>query len=111
MEFGLVAVVTLVDGGELEKVGSWTNGGGASLRAPGDCRGVVGHGTGCKVVHWDLGCKDVVVGNGTSEFEVAVGDGAQGMLEGDQFVLDVLWKRGTPKDGRLELVLGVWLQG
>ena len=83
MEFGLVAVVTLVDGRELEKVGSWTDGGGASLRAPGDCRGVVRHGTGCKVVHWDLGCKDVVVGNGTSEFEVAVGDGAQGMLEGD----------------------------
>ena len=68
--------MTLVDGRDLEKVGCWSDCGSASFRAPCDSWNAVGQGAGGKVAHGNLGCKDVVVGNGASEFEVAIGDGA-----------------------------------
>ena len=53
--------------------------------------------------------QDVVVGDGACKLEVAVGDGAHRVIEGDKFVLDELGEWGTPKDWPLESVLGSWL--
>ena len=92
-----VPEMALVEGRELKEVCSRSNSCGCTpFRSPGHSRGVIAKATGGNMRNWDSRRQDVVTGNGTSQFKVAVGDGASWILEGDDLVLDGKWERGSP---------------
>ena len=97
---GQVAMMPLVEGCQAQEVGSRTSGGGGSFAVPVQSRCVV-----CEVVDGllpdvsHLG-KDIQLGNGACQLEVTVGDGARGIVKGDQG-LDHWSREGcSPQDGR-----------
>ena len=104
-----VAEMSLMDGRELEKVGSWSNGSGASFLSPGDSRGVVAKAAGRNMSNWNSRGQDVVTGDCTGKFQVAVGDGALRIVEGDEVLLDRLGERRTPQARLLET--SRWMRG
>jgi hypothetical protein len=69
-------MMALVQGLEAEEVGRWSGCGGRTALLPADGGRVVGEGV--QGAFKDVGGigKDVTVGNGTGQFEVAIGDGA-----------------------------------
>ena len=107
----LVSEVALVEGRKLEEVRGWARGGGAAFGTPRHGRCVVCEGASREVMERHCGSQDVVVGDGTCKFEVAVGDGAPRIVEGDEFLLHDWWELISPKDGPLESVLGSRLDG
>jgi hypothetical protein len=94
-----VTVMTLMETGKPEKVGGRIVGGNGALGGTADCRGVVienGESTGPGIK--GLG-KDVLVGNHTSEFKITDCEIARRIVIGNEALLDVKRKGGTPKKG------------
>ena len=82
--FGDVAVVTLVDAVESEKIGSRTCSGSGVLVMPGHCRGVVTEGDNGATPTVDCLSNDVLLGNESSKLQVGVGDVTKGIVKGDE---------------------------
>ena len=53
---------------------------------------------------WDSRCEDIITGDGTGKFKVAVSDGASWILEGDKVVLNRRWERGSPQARLLKMI-------
>ena len=78
--------------------------------SPGDSRGVVAKAACRDMSNWNSRCQDVITGNCTGKFQVAVGDGASRMFEGDEVLLDRLRERSSPQARLLETTIR-WMRG
>ena len=88
-----------MNGLEPEEVGSWARSGGGAFSLPTDCGSVVG-----KVVAGffpGVGClaKNVLLADGSREFDVAVGDGACRVAPAHKGVANSLAERVPPEKG------------
>ena len=92
-----VAVCPLVVTGDHAEVGSRTSRGHRSLADPGDSRGVVAEVAEGSVASVMGAAHDIHLSLQGSLFEVAVGDGAGGVVGRDESILDVL-REGVPPD-------------
>ena len=86
---GVVAEMTLVEGGEAKEVGARAVVGDGPPAVPGDGRDVVTHGVRGRVAAVGVGGDDILVEDGSGQLQVAVGDGAGGVGIGDELGPDV----------------------
>jgi hypothetical protein len=88
--------MALMEARKTEKVHHWTGGGGGAFAVPDGCRDVVAKACGGTLTAVDFLDRDVLVGNGSREFKIGIGDGALGIARGDQSRLHVGRKGSLP---------------
>jgi hypothetical protein len=73
--------------------------GHCALTLPEDCRRVVGEVVdgGFPSVH--IGGQDIVLSDTGGQLQIAIGDGACGVIKGDETTLHLEWKGGAPQHG------------
>jgi hypothetical protein len=76
--------MALMKARKMEKVRRWTGGGGEAFAVLDDRRDVVAKACGGTLAAFDFLDQDVLVGNGSREFKMGIGDGAPGIARGDQ---------------------------
>ena len=70
---------------------------------PMDGGGVIGESGGGEVAAWKEVREDILVGQGSRELQLGVGDGAGGVGGRDKAAADLGGKRGAPEDGRMRV--------
>jgi hypothetical protein len=92
-------MVTLVETVQPEQVGGRAGSGSRAFALPRDGRNVVRQGGNGALPTVEVLTKDVLMANGTSQFQVRVGDASGRVFVGDQLVSDFLGELGAPEDG------------
>ena len=104
----------LVEGGEAQEVGAWAVVGDGPPTVPRDGRDVIAHGMRGRVAAGSIGGNDILVEDGSGQFQIGVRDGAGGVGIGDEQRLDVgrplrpPQKRLRAAGGRRAAGGGVW---
>jgi hypothetical protein len=87
--------MALMEAQKTKKVRRWTGGSAGVFAVPDDRRDVVAKACGGTLTAVDFLDQDVLVGNGSRDFKVGIGDGALGIARGDQSRLHVD-RKGSP---------------
>lgn len=73
-----------MEGLELQEIGGGARGGGGAFSVPENVGRIVGAGPDGCLGYIQKGAEDIMMGNITAKFQVAVGDGASGVGEGSE---------------------------
>jgi hypothetical protein len=87
--FGVIAMKTLVERLQPQKVGGRARCGDGALALPSQGWCIVGSGGECAFSHIERVCQHIFVDNGGQEFEVTIGDGAFWVVKGHKVSSDV----------------------
>jgi hypothetical protein len=100
----MVTVLPLVQACVSEQVGSRARGGGGVFRLPADRWDVVAQSGEGAMAAVELVHRDGGLAQGTGKLQITIGDGALGVVEGDEVLFDIWGESLAPEDRRV-----VWL--